>query len=138
MFGPGFVWLVMTNQMQEITGSRRTRKFHILRTYGSGTPLSGAHWKRPDFGQGRLNREDRLFSKNPVMDVTPLLGVSVWQHSYLTDFGVAGKEAYLEAWWNRINWKEVDQKAETSEIEDRVRRIEVHTREEQLPLPTSF
>jgi Fe-Mn family superoxide dismutase len=43
-------------------------------------------------------------------DVVPILCVNTWQHVWLRDWGVAGKEGFLEAWWRRINWEVVAQK----------------------------
>lgn len=39
-------------------------------------------------------------------DVTPLLCVSTWEHSYIRDYGY-DKRRYLESWWERIDWETV-------------------------------
>ena len=39
--------------------------------------------------------------------IVPLMCVSTWQHAYMMDFGVDGKEPFLNAWWDRINWERV-------------------------------
>ena len=36
-----------------------------------------------------------------------LLGVSTWEHSWLRQEGIGGKEAFLHKWWDRIDWEEV-------------------------------
>ncbi|KAF2744158.1 manganese and iron superoxide dismutase [Sporormia fimetaria CBS 119925] len=122
MFGPGFVWLVQANDMPN-------RPLRILNTYIAGSPLSGAHYRR----QAKdLNTEnvDSFRELNPVgafgsaaqkpreskkalggVDVVPLLCVNTWEHVWLKDYGIGGKRAFLEAWWDKINWNVVQEGA---------------------------
>ena len=37
--------------------------------------------------------------------------VSTWEHVWLRDWGVGGKAAFLDAWWDRIDWGIVEQNA---------------------------
>lgn len=122
MFGPGFVWLVQTNDVSD-------RPLRILNTYIAGTPLSGAHYRRqsqdlnaqnPDTYQqlnsaGSFGPAAKIVKKDrkPLggVDVVPLLCVNTWQHVYLHDYGVTGKMKYLEAWWDKINWNVVQEGA---------------------------
>ncbi|KAF2876510.1 Manganese/iron superoxide dismutase [Massariosphaeria phaeospora] len=115
MFGPGFVWLVQTND-------NAARKLRILPTYLAGSPLSGAHYRRQsedlnthnaDSYQGLNNvgsfgpaAQQKKQNQKPLggIDVVPLLCVNTWEHAWLRDYGVAGKRQYLEAWWDKINW----------------------------------
>lgn len=39
-----------------------------------------------------------------ALDVQPILCVNTWEHAWMMDYGIAGKEEYLERWWDRINW----------------------------------
>jgi Fe-Mn family superoxide dismutase len=120
MFGPGFVWLVQTNDSQ--FGSLR-----ILPTYLAGSPLSGAHWRRQSHDLNTHNADSyqalnkvgtfgaaakqNTGSKKPLggVDVIPLLCVNTWEHVWLQDYGVKGKRAFLEAWWDKIDWELVRQ-----------------------------
>jgi len=122
MFGPGFVWLVQTNDAQ--LGSLR-----ILPTYLAGSPLAGAHYRRQSHDLNTHNADSyqalntvgafgsaakqNLQPKKPLggVDVVPLLCVNTWEHAWLQDYGVRGKRQYLEAWWDRIDWNWVRQNA---------------------------
>lgn len=122
MFGPGFVWLVQTNDTQ--FGSLR-----ILPTYIAGSPLSGAHYRRQSHDLNTHNADSYQAlnkvgafgaaakqdarPKKPLggVDVVPLLCVNTWEHAWLGDYGVKGKAAYLRAWWEKIDWDLVRQNA---------------------------
>lgn len=131
MFGPGFVWLVQTNDTS--FGSLR-----ILPTYLAGSPLSGAHHRRQShdlnthnvdsyqgmnkvgsFGAASQQQDSR--AKKPLggIDVVPLLCVNTWEHVWLQDYGVRGKRAFLEKWWDRIDWDFVGQNATLSPNQNR-------------------
>ena len=125
MFGPGFVWLVQTNDTS--IGSLR-----ILPTYLAGSPLSGAHYRRQSHDLNTHNADTHQAlnkvgafghaakqsnqPKKPLggVDVVPLLCVNTWEHVWLQDYGVRGKRKFLEAWWNRIDWDIVAQNATVS------------------------
>jgi len=40
--------------------------------------------------------------------VLPVLGLNVWEHAYMLDYGVNGKQQYLKNWWSAINWQRVN------------------------------
>lgn len=125
MFGPGFVWLVQTDNTA--FGSLR-----ILPTYLAGSPLSGAHYRRQSHDLNTHNADSyqalntvgafgaaakqNQGPKKPLggVDVVPLLCVNTWEHVWLQDYGVRGKREFLERWWNQINWDTVAQFATLS------------------------
>jgi Fe-Mn family superoxide dismutase len=114
MFTGGFVWLVLVRDYT--MRIREPAKIAILRTYGAGSPLTEAHFRRqplevsnvPLHGHAKAIAES---IKSATLDVTPLLCVSTWQHSYMTDYRIDGKDKFLEAWWEAINWDLVNIKA---------------------------
>lgn len=125
MFGPGFVWVVKAND----TGALK-----ILATYLAGSPLPRAH---PRAQSMDLNTQTNPFGRygDPAglnspgrqagagaggYDATPVLGVSTWQHTYLRDYGVAGKEKFLEKWWEKVDWSVVEMLARDAGPERRV------------------
>ncbi|TKA62118.1 hypothetical protein B0A49_08268 [Cryomyces minteri] len=125
MFGPGFVWLVQAR-------TDRGDAFRILSTYLAGSPYPDAHWRRQpvdmntqsaaSLGGVKLGRLTEV--QNTVgaygahsgerrnapggVDLVPLLCVNTWEHVWLRDWGVKGKEAFLERWWDGIDWDVVD------------------------------
>ncbi|KAK2767646.1 hypothetical protein FQN54_003804 [Arachnomyces sp. PD_36] len=125
MFGPGFVWLVRTNN----------GNLKILTTYIAGSPYPAAHFRRQPVdmatettgvtGGENADALSKLRATNRVgsmgqfsgarvlppggVDVHPILCVNTWEHVYIRDWGVGGKTGFLEAWWDKINWEEVAQ-----------------------------
>jgi Fe-Mn family superoxide dismutase len=124
MFGPGFVWLV-----KHPLG----RKYSILTTYLAGSPYPGAHHRRQPVDMNTEDNKSisdalrRTLRSDPVntvgahgayaekklppggIDLVPVLCINTWEHVYLPDygvgaFGVGGKRAYAERWWDRIDW----------------------------------
>lgn len=115
-FGPGFVWLVAQNQ----TGLLR-----ILSTYNAGTPYPEAFARQQGVDMntepaspasqkfvsflGLPQSGDGVVDLAPgAMSLTPLLCVNTWEHVYVMDYGIRGKDEYLERWWDRVDWNAVE------------------------------
>ena len=113
MFGGGFIWLVRLKSFR--AGEDKLTNFRILRTYNAGSPLAGAHWRGQveDMQNISLGDQSREIAKriahDAVVEVEPVLCVSVWEHSYIVDWNIQGKSQYLDAWWDRINWDMVEE-----------------------------
>jgi superoxide dismutase, Fe-Mn family len=129
MFGPGFVWLVKlgkSNDYKILTTYLAGSPYSAAHWRRQGVDMNTEAGPASD-GDARTSREwlarsqlaagasnGTQFSKLPPggIDVIPLLCVSTWEHAWLRDYGVGqggrgGKRAYLELWWNAIDWAEV-------------------------------
>jgi Fe-Mn family superoxide dismutase len=130
MFGPGFVWLVKTSQMGLPTaykvlatyaaGSpypgahwrRQTVDMNTAAGEKSGPALENARRYIDSSAAAAGNRANAAAAKLSApggTDLQPLLCLNTWEHVWLWDysFGLGqrgGKQAYAEAWWNKINW----------------------------------
>lgn len=105
MFGNGWVWLVLDQR----------KYLRILCTYNAGTPY-GAAYRRQDtdmnttqkLGIAEMTAATREATRGPATNwALPLLNINVWQHAYIQDYGVDGKERYLEDVWEAIDWNVV-------------------------------
>ena len=122
MFGPGFVWLVRAGASE----------YRLLPTYLAGSPYAGAHWRNQEIDMNLVGANDsaRVYFDNQLfgwrkrmiamppggIDIQPLLCLNTWEHAWLLDWGVGaggqgGKTAYVEAWWDLIDWEKVQNKA---------------------------
>ena len=73
----------------------------------------GSGWAWLISKDGKLEVTSTANQDNPLMDVaevkgTPILGVDVWEHAYYLKY--QNKRAdYLNAFWNVLNWKKVEE-----------------------------
>lgn len=121
MFGNGYVWL-LAEEMDSLALSGVGGPLRILCTYNAGSPFAEAHARRQavdgntDLAQRLVKTEAGAFgrhsrNKNTAQprgfDGQPILCLKVWEHQWMRDYGLAGKQAYVQNWWNRIDWDEV-------------------------------
>ncbi len=70
---------------------------------------SGWGWLVKD-RSGKLDVYGTPNQDSPVMKGhTPILGVDVWEHAYYLKYQNRRPD-YLQAWWNTVNWREVEKK----------------------------
>jgi Fe-Mn family superoxide dismutase len=70
---------------------------------------SGWGWLVVD-GSGNLDLYSTANQDSPYMKGhTPILGVDVWEHAYYLNYQNRRPE-YLAAWWNVVNWPEVQKR----------------------------
>lgn len=141
MFGPGFIWLVRVIESDQ---KQTAPVFKILPTYLAGSPYAGAHYRQQSSDQntqardaanrglsafdfqrqhivqnnvgflGPMSRGERRVSKGGV-EVNPVLCVSTWEHMWLRQFGISGKGRYLNAFWDKINWRVVENRMKAND-----------------------
>ncbi len=140
MFGPGFVWLVVdTNARSErrlyvlntyLAGTPYSNLYHRRQQNQDMAPLASSSDKYRKGLDDRQYMDQTMLSEpkgrvqsggagrdyrgqEPLV-TRPLLCVNTWQHVYMTDYGVAGRRDYLNAWWERVNWDQVMDEFNTS------------------------
>jgi Fe-Mn family superoxide dismutase len=82
MFGSGSTWLCEHPKLHTL---------HVFNTYHTDTPLV------------RSVRQDRPAGET----FRPLLALHLWEHAYIRDFGLVGKQEYVDAWWKVVDWNQV-------------------------------
>jgi len=76
----------------------------------TATNLFGSGWAWLVVKDGKLDVIGKPNQDSPLMEgATPVLGVDVWEHAYYLKYQNRRPD-YLAAWWNTINWKEVEQR----------------------------
>lgn len=99
----------LARQLEEKYGSFEEFK----ETFGdaaAGVFGSGWAWLMPDLSIATSPNQD-----SPVMngEPAPILGLDVWEHAYYLDYKNKRPE-YIDAWWNVVNWPEVELRYEES------------------------
>lgn len=135
MFGPGFVWLVYKTPEASQAFQSRTSEYALLTTYLAGSPYPAAHWRRQSTdmnteneppvntvgAMGKHSMSSKIKQPAPggfrsPNSIVPLLCINTWEHVWLPDYGVGGKWAYTENWWERINWEKVHENNQPTEL----------------------
>ncbi len=82
----------------------------------AGTTRFGSGWAWLIIQDGKLAVSSTPNQDNPLMDVaevkgTPILGCDLWEHAYYLKYQNK-RPAYLEAFWNVVNWSKVAERFE--------------------------
>jgi Fe-Mn family superoxide dismutase len=76
----------------------------------AGVARFGSGWVWLVDAGGKLAIESTANQDNPMMDgKRPIFGIDVWEHAYYLKYQNRRPD-YLAAWWNVINWDEVNRR----------------------------
>ncbi|KAF9438232.1 hypothetical protein BGZ76_009063 [Entomortierella beljakovae] len=113
LFGSGWTWLVEDKEGRLV----------LLNTYNAGTPHHRRRMQRndesstnvdfnsmaqnPHSGASKFSAPAKLLANNSYV---PILCISMWEHAYLTDYGVTleGRKRYLENFFQTVDWSQVE------------------------------
>ena len=70
---------------------------------------------------GSYSRYDKKLAPGG-QDLEVLMCVCTWEHVWLRDWGVGGKEDFLNAWWQAIDWEKVQEAIGSMDARSRVQK----------------
>ena len=80
----------------------------------TGVGQFGSGWAWLVVDGGKLDVIGLPNQDSPVIEGrTPILGVDVWEHAYYLKYQNKRPD-YIEAWWNTVNWDEVNRRFEAA------------------------
>lgn len=101
----GAVAEAITAAFGDFAKFKETVKNNGITQFGSG--WSWVVWNPTSTKLEAIKRPNQ---DSPLMDgLVPILGVDVWEHAYYLKYQNL-RAAYIDAWWNTINWKAVEAK----------------------------
>lgn len=79
----------------------------------AGAKRFGSGWAWVVYSDGKLKVTSTANQDSPLMQgLYPILGNDVWEHAYYLKYQNL-RPKYLEAWWNVVNWAEVNKRFAT-------------------------
>ncbi|PRT53466.1 37S ribosomal protein S26, mitochondrial [Wickerhamiella sorbophila] len=91
------------------------KKLDIVSSHNAGTPYHFGRQQSLDLA-GPVSEDDlahlqklqhKINAKEKNFNIA-LLALNLWQHAYILDFGIAGREDYIEAWWRALDWNKIN------------------------------
>jgi len=81
---------------------------------GAATSRFGSGWAWLVVANGKLEVYSSANQDSPLMDgKEPILGLDVWEHAYYLKYQNRRAD-YVAAWWNVVNWPEVQRRYEAA------------------------
>jgi len=85
----------------------------------AGTSRFGSGWAWLAVANGKLEVYSTANQDSPLMDgKVPILGLDVWEHAYYLKYQNRRPD-YITAWWNVVNWPEVQRRYEAAQQSSR-------------------
>ena len=91
LFGVGWTWLIRNEE----------GKLQIVCTVLGASPSM-----HPGIRKRNALSVPSLLGQ-PVLQRVPLLGLSLWEHAYLPDYGIVGRREYIANYWKAVDWERV-------------------------------
>jgi superoxide dismutase, Fe-Mn family len=80
----------------------------------AGAGRFGSGWAWLVVKNGKLEIMSTANQDNPLMEgIKPVMGCDVWEHAYYLKYQNRRPD-YLKAWWNVVNWNEVNKNYEAA------------------------
>ncbi|KAI7834844.1 Manganese/iron superoxide dismutase [Kickxella alabastrina] len=100
LFGNGWTWLVMNDSGQ----------LSVMNTFNAGSPFTAIpSMKNAGPKSASYASIHRSVGRRPFARLTPILGLSMWQESFLPDYGL-DRETYVNRFWEVVNWSVVNER----------------------------
>ncbi len=108
IMGPGKGGAPVGNVAQAITGTFGSFDAFKEKLSAAGMGRFGSGWAWLVKAGGKLEIISTANQDSPLMEgKSPVMGVDVWEHAYYLKYQNRRAD-YLGAWWNAVNWEEVE------------------------------